>query len=104
MARKTEWCGVCCPSERDHTAINSWFRRFLPEAWGAPLYAEILIEIETDKEKAIRALYRLPDGRLKEARINFNTRGRTYRMSDATPGILASESAKWALSKVAAWA
>lgn len=102
MARKSEWGGVCCESERDHAAINSWFGRFLPQDWGAPLCAEILTDIETDREKAIRALYRLPNGRFKEARVNFNANGRTYRMSDATPGIMASQAAKWAVSKAEA--
>lgn len=60
MAAKSYWTPVACDSEGNKRAISSWFS---PLCNGMePIKADILCDIETDREKKIRVLMRQPDG------------------------------------------
>lgn len=65
MARY-EWCGVSCRGDFGER-VASWFRPFVPEAWGPAIKADVQEDVNTGDEGAMRALFRLPDGSLKEA-------------------------------------
>lgn len=78
MARppKSYWQSAYVGSDRAKDAVRSWF---MPLCEGmTPYKAEILCDIETDREKKIRAF--MTDGR--GAKFKFErTRGRTFSIS-----------------------
>lgn len=74
---KSYWSSVCCNSDRDRQAVLSWFSPLCDGM--TPIKAEILCDIETDREKKIRALMRDDQGRERWA---VRTKGaRTYSIS-----------------------
>jgi len=82
------WGSVVCDNDRSKANVLSWFKPFVPETWGLPLKCDGQEDSETGRETAIRALFRLPDGRLKEAVRKMNARNIVYITRDATPAIL----------------
>lgn len=53
MSKKSYWQEMSVQSDRDRTAIKSWFG-VMAEGM-TPYKAEVLCDIETDREKKIRA-------------------------------------------------
>ena len=51
---KSYWSGVACSTERDKIAIRSWFQPLCNDM--TPEKAEILCDIETDRERKLRAV------------------------------------------------
>lgn len=51
---KSEWTGVSVLTDRDKAAVKSWFGFLVKDM--TPEKAEILCDIETDREKKIRAV------------------------------------------------
>lgn len=98
MARK-EWTGVYCVGERHQTACLSWFKPFVPASWGLPIAADIQEDVDTGRETAIRALFRLSDGTLKEA-IRRKSGGKiTVITRGASQAICNTPSARFAITK-----
>lgn len=83
-----EWGGMYLGTERDQRACLTWFASFVPEEWGLPLKSDVQEEVDTGRETAIRALFRLPGGELKEAVRTKGGRTWTVRLQSASPGIL----------------
>lgn len=84
-----EWGGVVCDNERSRSNVHSWLKVIVPDAWGLPLKADVLEDINTGRELGMRALYRRPDGKLMEVQRRRGS-GRTVTLSTkaATPSIL----------------
>lgn len=60
--RKSYWQSVSLSSDHARQALLSWFH---PLSGGlVPVKAEVLCEIETDKEKKLRALMKDADGKM----------------------------------------
>jgi len=57
---KSYWSGVSCDSDRDRKALLSWFSPLCDDM--TPIKAEILCDLETDREKKLRVLMRRPTG------------------------------------------
>jgi len=74
MAKKSYWQAMSLHSERDRSAVLSWFD---PLADGmTPYKADILCDIETDATKKLRVLMRDDDGRPFKFERTF--RGKRY--------------------------
>jgi hypothetical protein len=99
---KREWTSVYCVGERHQLACLAWFRPFVPEAWGLPIAADIEEDVDTGRETAMRALFRLSDGRLKEALRRKTSRSIKVTIRDASPGILKGEVARQAVREAVA--
>ncbi len=76
MRAKSYWQSACVDSDRSKDAIRSWFH---PLSEGmTPYKAEILCEIDTDREKKIRAFMTDESG----AKFKFErTMGRRFSIS-----------------------
>jgi hypothetical protein len=83
------WTSVCCQDERHKQSVHSWMAPMVGEKWGLPLKCDIQEHSETGAEGSIRALYRMPDGRLKEVNRKRLARTVSYRLRDASRDILA---------------
>lgn len=53
MAKKSYWQSVVCQTASDHDAIRKWFP-FLCEDM-TPYQCDVLCDVETDREKKLRA-------------------------------------------------
>ena len=74
---KSEWNPVWLGDDKSKTAVLSWFRPFCDDM--IPEKAELLVDIDTDREKKIRAVMIDKDGK---RRIAMRTLGaKTYTIS-----------------------
>ncbi len=81
MKAKSYWCGVSVHTDRDKAAVRSWFSPLCDEMRVES--AEILCDIETDREKKIRAV--VVDGNGKR-HVATRTKVRKFSISlKATP-------------------
>lgn len=69
---KSYWGGVCCSTDRDKTALRSWFNGMIDDC--DILKADALSDIETDREKKLRLHIRLPNGGEKIVERTFGKR------------------------------
>lgn len=77
MPSKSYWGGVSVDGARSQEAVKSWFGSM---AEGLTVYkAEILCDIETDREKKIRAL--MTDANNKHYRLERTLGGKTFTIS-----------------------
>jgi hypothetical protein len=51
---KSYWQGMCCTTERDKSAIKSWFTPFCDDM--EPASCDVLCDIDTDRSKKVRAI------------------------------------------------
>lgn len=98
MSRR-EWSSVYCDGDKASSAVLSWFKPYVPGSWGPPIAADIQTEIETDRETAMRALFRLADGTLKEAIRRRSRNAVTVTTRPASPAICNTPSARHAIAK-----
>lgn len=85
---KRLWGGVVCDTPKSREAVLSWFRPLVPDAWGLPIYAQLQEDVDTGRETAMRALFLLPDGALKEAYRALSRNSWRLKVSNASPGLL----------------
>jgi hypothetical protein len=85
---KNQWMGMVCDAPQHQRACLSWFSAMVPDTWGLPLKADILSDAETDQTKQLRALFRLPDGSLRQATRRFNKRNAVIVIGTPTSAIL----------------
>jgi hypothetical protein len=78
---------MCCNGDRDFEAIRSWFHPLVGADW-TPLRADVQIEVETDRETALRALFRRPDGSLREVIRRKGIRSFSIKAQRPSPSIL----------------
>lgn len=84
-ARKSYWQKMGCRTERDKIAIKSWFDPFADDL--TPESADILCDIETDREKKLRVVMVDADGAKFRLTRTIGKRGTTIkreRMTSAT--------------------
>jgi hypothetical protein len=62
--KMTEWVGVSLETDRDKAAVKGWFAPFCDEM--TPVSAQILVEIDTDREKKVRAEMRDDNGSTRQ--------------------------------------
>lgn len=77
MPRKSEWQSAYVGSEKSQEAIKSWFGHLADGL--TPYKAEILLDIETDREKKIRAL--MTDADNKHYRLERTLGGKSFSIS-----------------------
>lgn len=75
-ARKTYWMGVSTETDRDMAAVRGWFSPLCDSMTVES--AEILCDIETDREKRIRAIMVDAEGK---RRVATRTIGQKYSIS-----------------------
>lgn len=73
---KSYWSDIFCRTDSDKRAIKSWFSPLCDEM--EPTRAEILCDIETDREKKLRAIFKNKDGKQFCA---IRTNGRRYSIT-----------------------
>lgn len=73
---KSYWMGVACSSDQQKAAVRSWFAPLCDDM--IPESAEILFDIETDREKRMKAVMVDKDGR---RRVAIRTKGRNYSIT-----------------------
>lgn len=61
MTRKTYWQSCACYSEHSKDAIKTWFAPLSDDM--TPYKADILCEVETDRERRLRAYMTDPAGK-----------------------------------------
>lgn len=81
MNKKAYWSPVCCTTDRDKANIKSWFGFMCADM--TPEKAEILCDIETDKEKKIRVLMVDKEGKRRWAIRAKTSRGVTITLKAA---------------------
>lgn len=96
---RREWVSMVCQGERHQQACLSWFKPFVPDDWGLPIAADVQEDVNTGRETAVRALFKLADGQLKEAVRRMNARSTKIVLRNASPAILKTSSARWALKQ-----
>lgn len=74
--RKSYWMGVSTDTDRDKIAVRSWFSPLGDEM--EVISAEILCDIETDREKKIRAIMQDNEG---NRYVLSRTAGRNYSIA-----------------------
>lgn len=75
--KKSYWMGVVCDSDNSKAAIKSWFSPLCDEM--TPESADILCDIETDREKKFRAIMVEPDG--KKCLVTRTRGGRRFSLT-----------------------
>ena len=62
---KSYWTPMCCETDRDRSAVKSWFSPLCDDM--EPVEASILCDIATDREKKLRVVMRDKNGRRRVA-------------------------------------
>lgn len=80
---KSYWQKMACSTARDRRAVKSWFG-FVCEDM-TPESAEILCDIETDREKKLRAIMIDKDGRRRRATRTLGGKTFTIKLEPVRP-------------------
>lgn len=74
---KSEWSGVSVRTDRDKVAVKSWFGFLCKDM--TPEKAEVLCDVETDREKKIRCI--MVDAKGKKFLATRTLGGKTFNIS-----------------------